>query len=86
MLRPLRVDPQAASRGHDSPEITPPEHLRFDAGWTIDESLPPECGLGQQTIPGGTYALTTYVGPFSMLGLAYADVPIDTTPEQRKAT
>jgi len=60
--------------GHDSPEITPPEHLRFDAGWTIDESLPPECGLGQQTIPGGTYALTTYVGPFSMLGLAYAEI------------
>ena len=60
--------------GHDSPEITPPEHLRFDAGWTIDEPLPPECGLGRQTVPGGTYAVTTYVGPFSMLGLAYGEI------------
>ena len=60
--------------GHDAPDITPPEHLRFDAGWTIDEPLPPRCGLGQQTIPGGTYAVTTYVGPFSMLGLAYAEI------------
>jgi DNA gyrase inhibitor GyrI len=60
--------------GHDSPEITPPEHLRFDAGWTINEPLPPECGLGRQTVPGGTYAVTTYVGPFSQLGLAYAEI------------
>ena len=60
--------------GHDSPEITPPEHLRFDAGWTIDRPLPPECGLGQQAVEGGTYAVTTYVGPFSMLGLAYGEI------------
>ena len=30
-----------------------------------------ECGLGQQTIGGGTYAFTTYVGPFSQIGYAY---------------
>ena len=60
--------------GHDAPDITPPEHLRFDAGWTIDAPLPPECGLGQQTIPGGTYAVTTYVGPFALLGQAYAEI------------
>ena len=55
----------------DPPHITPPERLRFDAGWTIDEDLPPECGLGQQTVGGGTYAITTYVGPFSRIGYAY---------------
>lgn len=44
------------------------------ASWAIDKPLPPECGLGQQTIPGGTYAVTTYVGPFSLLGLAYAEI------------
>jgi len=56
---------------HDAPGITPPERLRFDAGWTIEGPLPPECGLGQQTIAGGTYAMTTYVGPFGLLGQAY---------------
>ncbi len=55
----------------DPPHITPPERLRFDAGWTIDRDLPPECGLGQQTVAGGTYAFTTYVGPFSRIGYAY---------------
>lgn len=55
----------------DPPHITPPERLRFDAGWTVDRDLPPECGLGQQTVAGGTYAFTTYVGPFSQIGQAY---------------
>ena len=55
----------------DPPHITPPERLRFDAGWTIDRDLPPECGLGQQTVGGGTFAVTTYVGPFSQIGHAY---------------
>ena len=55
----------------DPPHITPPERLRFDAAWTIDHDLPPECGLGQQPIAGGTYAFTTYVGPFSQIGYAY---------------
>jgi len=31
-------------------------------------------GLGQQTVGGGSYAFTTYVGPFSMLGLAYVEI------------
>ncbi len=56
---------------HDPPHITAPERLRFDAGWTIDRDLPPECGLGQQSVGGGTYAMTTYVGPFSRIGQAY---------------
>ena len=55
----------------DPPQITPPERLRFDAAWTIDRDLPPECGLGQQTVGGGTFAATTYIGPFSQIGHAY---------------
>lgn len=56
---------------HDPPQITAPERLRFDAGWTIDQDLPPGCGLGQQTVGGGAYAFTTYVGPFNRIGHAY---------------
>lgn len=59
---------------HDPPEITPPDRLRFDAAWTIDQPLPPGSGLGQQTIGDGTFAITTYVGPFALLGLAYAEI------------
>lgn len=56
---------------HDPPHITAPDQLRFDAGWTIDADLPPECDLGQQTVGGGSFAVTTYVGPFSRIGHAY---------------
>jgi AraC family transcriptional regulator len=56
---------------HDPPHITAPNRLRFDAGWTIDHDLPPECGLGQQTVGGGSYAMTTYVGPLGGIGRAY---------------
>lgn len=59
---------------HDPPHITPPERCRFDAAWTIDEPLPPECGLGQQSIGGGTFAMTTYVGPFHLIGRAYETI------------
>jgi AraC family transcriptional regulator len=55
----------------DPPQITPPEQCRFDAAWTIDAPLPPECGLGEQTIEGGSYALTTCVGPFTRIGEVY---------------
>jgi len=68
------VDGLPLSISHDSPAITPPERLRFDAAWTIDLPLPPDGGLGQQTIPGGTFAVTTYVGPFALLGLAYGAI------------
>jgi AraC family transcriptional regulator len=57
--------------GHDDPWITAPDRLRYDAGWTIDEDLPPDSGLGQQTVPGGSYASTTFVGPFHLIGEAY---------------
>ncbi len=67
----LSTDGLPLGIAQDPPHITPPEHLRFDAGWTIDEDLPPECGLGQQTVGGGTYAFTTYVGPFGRIGHAY---------------
>jgi AraC family transcriptional regulator len=72
-LRELGVSTDGLPLGiaHDDPWITPPERLRYDAGWTIDHRLPPDRGLGQQTVPGGSYALTTYVGPFSHLGEAY---------------
>lgn len=67
----LSTDGLPLGIAHDPPHITPPERCRFDAAWTIDEPLPPECGLGQQTVGGGTYAFTTYVGPFHLIGLAY---------------
>jgi AraC family transcriptional regulator len=58
---------------HDAPGITPPERCRFDAaikvagGWTRAA----RAGIGVQSIPGGTFAITTHVGPYRTLGEAY---------------
>ena len=55
---------------HDAPGITPPERCRFDAAIKIDKSFA-GAGIGIQTIPGGTFAITTHVGPYRTLGEVY---------------
>jgi AraC family transcriptional regulator len=58
---------------HDAPGITPPERCRFDAA--IKVAGPPTRsavdGIGVQSIAGGTFAMTTHVGPYRTLGEAY---------------
>lgn len=58
---------------HDAPGITPPERCRFDAAVKIDDasSRAVRDSLGIQTIPAGTFAITTHVGPYRTLGEAY---------------
>jgi AraC family transcriptional regulator len=55
---------------HDAPGITPPERCRFDAAVTIGDT-PAGDGIAVQTIPGGTFAITTHVGPYRTLGEVY---------------
>jgi AraC family transcriptional regulator len=50
--------------GHDGPNITPPEKLRFDACLQVDRPVKPDGEIGYQTTPGGTFAVTSYTGPF----------------------
>jgi AraC family transcriptional regulator len=50
--------------GHDGPNVTPPEKLRFDACLQIDGPVKPTGEIGFQTTPGGSYAVTSYTGPF----------------------
>ena len=50
--------------GHDGPNITPPEKLRFDACLVVDAPVKPEGEVGFQSSPGGTFAVTSYTGPF----------------------
>ncbi len=50
--------------GHDGPNITPPEKLRFDACLQVKGPVKPDGEIGSQTTPGGTFAVTSYTGPF----------------------
>ncbi len=58
---------------HDAPGITPPERCRFDAAVRIAGSASRAVidGIATQRIPGGTFAITTHVGPYRTLGEAY---------------
>ncbi len=58
---------------HDAPGITPPERCRFDAAIKLvaEPARAPRDRIGVQTIPGGTFAITTHVGPYRTLEAVY---------------
>lgn len=58
---------------HDAPGITPPERCRFDAAIKVGEGSTRTArdGIGLQRIPGGTFAITTHIGPYRTLGEMY---------------
>ena len=49
--------------GHDDPNITPTEKVRFDLCLSVPEPFPPEGNIGFQEVPGGHFATMTYIGP-----------------------
>ncbi len=57
---------------HDDPDTTPQAELRSDAGIVVpaDVAIPNE--LFEIRLPAGRYARTTHVGPYTLLGDAWA--------------
>ncbi|MAU02087.1 MAG: AraC family transcriptional regulator [Anaerolineaceae bacterium] len=49
--------------GHDDPNITPTEKVRFDICLSVDEPFRADGNIGCQTLPGGHFATMTYIGP-----------------------
>ena len=68
----------------DNPTITAPELIRYDAcvelitGFEAD----PAAGIGRQTIPGGTYAVHTYIGAYDPMGELFSELHRDWVPKQ----
>lgn len=60
--------------GWDAPGVTPTDRLRFDACIRVSQPFKPNGEVGFQTLPSGLHALTTHVGPFSTLPVAYRQV------------
>ena len=61
--------------GHDDPNITPVDKLRYDACLQIPGPIKPEGNIGYQTIPAGYYGVMSYVGPYGVTMLeAYHDM------------
>jgi len=60
--------------GHDAPEVTPEDKLRFDAALLLPEPMTMRGKIGYQRLPARTFAMATHAGPYSTLPLAYPQV------------
>ncbi|MCA9897620.1 MAG: AraC family transcriptional regulator [Ardenticatenaceae bacterium] len=56
---------------HDSPDITDPDKLRYDACLTLDQAVEPQGEFGVQTIAGGRYALFVHKGAYELFDETY---------------
>lgn len=60
--------------GHDSPGLTPPEKLRFDAAVEVPGPFAAEGRIAHQVLAGGEFAVTTHAGPYETLPQAYMQI------------
>jgi AraC family transcriptional regulator len=60
--------------GHDAPDITPAQLLRFDACLGVAAESRGRDRVAFQTVPGGWYAVASYTGPFAALPEAHRSV------------
>jgi len=59
---------------YDNPMVTPPDELRSEACIVVPDGFEVSgSGVRELTIPSGTYAVTTFVGPYSELGTAWQE-------------
>jgi AraC family transcriptional regulator len=68
----LDVKPIMLAIYHDDPEVTPEAELRSDAAIVISKHAAVPDGLVEQRVPGGRYACTTHLGPYTQLGDTWA--------------
>lgn len=57
--------------GHDDPEITPPDKVRYDACITVPANVAAAGEVGVQDLPGGEFAQTLHQGPYAGLAATY---------------
>jgi AraC family transcriptional regulator len=57
--------------GHDNPNTTPPDKIRYDACITVNDSFQPDGEVKVQTLEGGTYAIASLIGPYDQLAATY---------------
>ena len=73
----LGTDGHLVGIAHDAPGITDPTQLRFDAGLVVHHgplASVREADVGFERIEGGTFAITTHIGPYASIPSAYASI------------
>lgn len=62
---------------HDAPGVTDPSRIRFDAGLVVHRRplmTAHASGIGFEEIRGGTFAITTHIGPHASIPAAYESI------------
>jgi AraC family transcriptional regulator len=60
--------------GHDAPGTTALDRLRFDAAVLVPGPIRPIGRIAHQVLPGGTFAMTSHVGPLPSVAEAHRTV------------
>ena|SRR5438067_647342 len=69
---------------YDDPGATPPQDLTSDACVTVPDGFAiTGDGVREVTVPGGTYAVTTHVGPYSTIGQTWMKFMEEAIPQRR---
>jgi AraC family transcriptional regulator len=71
--------------GHDSPDVTPANELRYDACLTVDDQFQATAELSVQELAGGEYAVVTHRGSYAGLPDAYRWIFRDWLPTSGRA-
>ena len=82
--RILNEETRSIGIGHDSPNVTPEEKIRYDACITFKGGVKPEGEIGIETIAGGKYAVFLHKGPHNKLDQAYNYIMSEWYPESGK--
>lgn len=59
---------------YDDPVITDPARLRFDAAVPVSDEVQGDGPVLTRTVPGGSFAVTRFQGPYTDMHAAYVDV------------
>lgn len=70
----LRPGAQMVGVYHDDPETVPENELRSDAAITVNDDATVPDALATLELPAGEYARATHLGPYELLGDAWAQL------------
>lgn len=59
---------------HDDPELTPPEHCRYDCAIALKEDYELESGMVEARLPGGKYAILSVEHTTKAIGKAWEEI------------
>lgn len=68
------TNPKVIGICHDDPQVTPPEKIRYDACFTVNDEIEAEGEVGIQVVGDGKYAVCSHKGPYENLESTYAEI------------